>query len=246
MLVLGGTTEARKLCHTLAIEAGITARVSLAGATSRAENYRVPVRRGGFGGKDLLASYLVDNEIDILIDATHPFAVQISAHASYACEKTGVELVSIIRPEWPNEISWVRFNGVRAALDALPKPSIAFLAIGSKSIELVESYPEKTLYLRVIETPQKPFPNPSGGYIVARPPFDVAQEKALFEDLNITHLVVRNAGGKTGTAKLQAAEKLGIEIHMIDRPEPPTGQGPKTFSDIPSILTHLRERVAKG
>jgi precorrin-6A/cobalt-precorrin-6A reductase len=99
ILILGGTGEARELAAEL-VAAGTDVLSSLAGRVSRPRLPDGAVRIGGFGGADGLAACLRDEGITHLVDATHPFAVGISANAALAAESAGVPRLVLRRPEW--------------------------------------------------------------------------------------------------------------------------------------------------
>ena len=84
LLILGGTTEATALCAALAGRADLRPVLSLAGRTTRPVLPAIPYRIGGFGGTAGLAAYLDREAGDAVVDATHPFAARISAHAAAA------------------------------------------------------------------------------------------------------------------------------------------------------------------
>ena len=84
VLILGGTTEARHLAERLAGRTDLAVTVSLAGRTTAPAAQAAPVRIGGFGGVEGLARYLINERVDALIDATHPYAAIMSANAAAA------------------------------------------------------------------------------------------------------------------------------------------------------------------
>src|SRR5258708_36175281 len=100
ILILGGTTEARRLAQRLAGRHDLAATLSLAGRPATPVVQPVPVRIGGFGGAQGLADYLATERIDALIDATHPYAAVIAANAARAAGATGVPLLALRRPPW--------------------------------------------------------------------------------------------------------------------------------------------------
>jgi precorrin-6A/cobalt-precorrin-6A reductase len=132
ILILGGTTEARGLAERLAERTAIDATISLAGRTADPRPLPLPTRIGGFGGVDGLIDYLAKEDIDLLIDATHPFANQISANAFAATEKSRVPLFALRRPAWEVRDGdiWTQVEDVDKAVAALgAKPRRVFLAI---------------------------------------------------------------------------------------------------------------------
>lgn len=99
ILLLGGTTEASALAAALAAR-GDRAVLSYAGRVASPRAQPVQTRNGGFGGPEGLAAYLRAEGVSHLVDATHPFAAQMSAHAALAAAATGTPLLALVRPPW--------------------------------------------------------------------------------------------------------------------------------------------------
>src|SRR5262249_15478678 len=117
VLILGGTAEARALAAALAADPGLHVVSSLAG---RVHTPRLPVGgggEGGFGGPDGLPSWLVRERIDVLVDATHPFAERMTASGIAASAAAGVPLLVLRRPGWREEPgdTWLRVGSLPAA-----------------------------------------------------------------------------------------------------------------------------------
>src|SRR5215470_466351 len=100
VLILGGTTEARLLAERLAPRRELAVTLSLAGRTHNPVPHPVPVRIGGFGGAEGLADHLAAERIDRLIDATHPYAAQMSENAARAAARANVPLLALRRAPW--------------------------------------------------------------------------------------------------------------------------------------------------
>ena len=100
VLLLGGTGEARRLADLLATEPDLEVVSSLAGRTAEARLPAGAVRQGGFGGVEGLVAWLTTHEVDAVVDATHPFAATMTAHAAAACHQTGTPLLVLRRPGW--------------------------------------------------------------------------------------------------------------------------------------------------
>lgn len=237
VLLLAGTAEARELAAHLA-ELPIDLTVSLAGVTDRPAAYPGRVRTGGFGGAQGLARFLDEQRVDAMIDATHPFAARISAHAARAVRQTGRPALLLSRPAWvpgPGEV-WQAVPDLPSALAALPAGARAFFATGAGTAAHLAGRPDLSFVLRSIE-PVEGLP-PRVTHILARPPFTEAAERQLFARESVTHLVTRNAGGAPGRTKLAAAAALGLEVVMIDRPPPP--EDVETVATVPQALAWAR------
>jgi len=225
ILILGGTGEAAGLARRVHETLGPQAEVilSLAGRTRAPASVPVAVRSGGFGGAKGLGDYLRRENIAIVVDATHPFAATMSAHARTACAETGIPRLQWVRPAWTiparARIVWAETLAEAAAkLPALARA--AFLAVGGRGLAAFASLPNVRLVARAVERPET---LPRGvELVIGRPPFTVAEETALFRAHGIDTLVARESGG-TGFAKIEAASDLGLNILLIRRPPPEPG-----------------------
>lgn len=228
VLVLGGTAEASALAGRLAALPFIDLTVSLAGRTGRPAAYPGRLRIGGFGGADGLANYLIEQQIGLLVDATHPFAETIAVNAARAAALTGIDRFKLLRPPWPVEPGWQRFPDLEAALDALPPDATALATTGSVRTEAFARRPDCRVILRSIEPPGR-LPDHVTS-LIARPPFSEDDETALMTRLGVTHLITRNAGG-AHRARLGAAQGRVIPVLMLDRPLPPPGPVVETVDE---------------
>lgn len=235
ILLLGGTTEASHLARLLA-ETGVKATFSYAGRTDAPIAQPLPTRIGGFGGAEGLGQYLRDHQITQVIDATHPFAAQMSLNAIAACAQTGTPLLALERPTWTPEKgdNWTHVETISDAVNALPEtPARVFLAIGKQHLTPFATKPQHHYLLRLVDAPEG-LPLPDAQAIVAKGPFTVDGDSALLADHKITHIVAKNSGGSGARAKLLAARALGLPVILIDRPGLPNRQ----------IATSLEEALA--
>lgn len=226
ILLLGGTTEASRLARHLADhpQAGRQAVFSYAGRTARPAPQPLPARLGGFGGVAGLVDYLRAQNITHVVDATHPFAAQMSRNAVAACAEAGVALCAFQRPAWTPEDGdrWCHVDDMGTALAALPEaPARVFLAIGKQNLDVFAAKPQHHYLLRLVDAPETHLPLPQATVVLARGPFEAAADEALMRSHRITHVVAKNAGGQGAAAKLVAARRLGLPVIMIDRPEVP-------------------------
>lgn len=220
VLILGGTTEASDLASVVA-QTGASAVFSYAGRTEAPLAQPLPTRIGGFGGAGGLASYLRTERITHVIDATHPFAAQMSRNAVLACKATGTALCAFERPGWvagPGDI-WRCVPDLAGAVAALPDaPARVFLAIGKQHLAAFAAKPQHHYLLRLVDPPEGALPLPDAQAIIARGPFTEVGDLALLRDHRISHIVAKNAGGAGAEAKLVAARAMGLPVILIDRP----------------------------
>lgn len=236
VVLLGGTREARALALRLAGNSRHEVLYSLAGVTEKPlallpesrTMAQVSVRSGGFGGTDGLREYLVGQRITCLIDATHPFAATISAHARAACTQAEIPRLQLLRPAWTATEAdhWLEVSSTRDAFVELAgrkDPHRVFLSIGSRDIEAFEHARQHWFLIRSIEPPCWIPEKSRGTVIVARGPFHFAAERALLESHEVDIIVSKNSGGSATFAKIEAARALGIPILMVARPPPQPG-----------------------
>ncbi|PSC06687.1 cobalt-precorrin-6A reductase [Alsobacter soli] len=223
VLILGGTTEATALARRLAGRADIEAALSLAGRTSAPAESPLPTRVGGFGGVEGLAGYLRSERIDAVVDATHPFAAQMSRHAVAACREMTTPLLVYTRPEWrpgPGD-RWTTVPDMPAAVEALGvAPRTVFLTVGRLSFPEFFAAPQHRYVARSIDAPDGLDRLPRCELVLARGPFDVEAEAALMQSHGVDVLVTKNSGGAATAAKLEAGRRLGVEVVMVARPAP--------------------------
>ena len=199
---------------------GLSGVYSYAGRTEAPMGQPIHMRVGGFGGLAGLCAYLQAEGITHVIDATHPFAAQMSSNAVAACAATGTPLIALERAPWmPGEGDrWTHVADIQAAVAALAgPPQRVFLAIGRQHIDAFAAQPQHRYLLRLVDDPTGPLPFPAE-VVVARGPFDVAGDTALMRDHGTDVIVAKNAGGKGAVAKIAAARALGLPVVMIDRP----------------------------
>ncbi|APG46216.1 cobalt-precorrin-6A reductase [Phaeobacter porticola] len=240
ILLLGGTTEASTLAKTLA-EAGADAVFSYAGRTAKPVSQPLPTRIGGFGGVEGLSEYLKAESITHVVDATHPFAAQMSTNAVHACEATDVKLCAFERPAWQagEGDAWVHAGTIDEAVNALPDAAArVFLAIGKQNLTQFAAKPQHHYLLRLVDEPDAPLPLPRTTVETARGPFDVQGDTALMQRHGITHIVAKNAGGAGAAAKLIAARDLALPVILIGRPQVPARPIKGSVAEVMAWLSH--------
>jgi precorrin-6A/cobalt-precorrin-6A reductase len=224
VLILGGTAEARELAGLLAERHGgaLDVVTSLAGRTASPLTPAGRVRRGGFGGAAGLARYLRRAKIDLLVDATHPFAAAISRNAQDAAARAGVPLIALERPAWTPEAGdcWIEVADAAAAAAALPGlGKRAWLTVGARDLEAFRHVPDMWFLVRRIDRPAAPLALRRHKLILGRGPFDLAGERRLIDRHRIDVLVTKASGGAATAAKLAAARAAKVAVVMIRRPE---------------------------
>jgi precorrin-6A/cobalt-precorrin-6A reductase len=239
ILLLGGTTEANLMARALA-DAGVAAIYSYAGRTDAPMAQPIPQRVGGFGGVAGLEAYLLAERITHVVDATHPFARQMSTNAVVACKATGVPLAALERAPWVAGAGdrWTHVSDLGAAVGALgDRPQRVFLAIGRQHLAAFAVAPQHHYLLRLVDPPERP-PLPDATTVVARGPFTVAGDLALMRNHGIQMVVAKNAGGGGAVAKITAAREMRLPVVMIDRPVLPARRVLRDVADVMGWLQH--------
>jgi precorrin-6A/cobalt-precorrin-6A reductase len=249
VLILGGTSEASALARVLADDRRFQATISLAGRTQNPARHPLPIRIGGFGGIDGLARYLVEHCIGALIDATHPFAAQMTHHAEQAARYTATPLLVIHRPAWRQQSGdrWTEVQDMPAAAEVLGNvPRRVLLTIGRKDLAAFASAPCHHYVVRSVDAPSPEHLPPHAEVITARGPFAVNDECALLRERRIDVLVTKNAGGTATAAKLTAARLLNLPVIMVSRPAPPTAEAVATVEEALAWLERRHETCQRG
>jgi precorrin-6A/cobalt-precorrin-6A reductase len=244
VLILGGTTEASGLAQLLAADQRFETTLSLAGRTSKPRRQPVRTRIGGFGGADGLAAWLVQEAVEAVIDATHPYADQISSNAVAACARLAIPLATLLRPAWRPEPDdqWLTVASAEAAAEALgPEPRRVFLSLGRLELGAFASGPHHHYLARTVDPPEAAVLPRDIRLILDRGPFDEPAETALLMNEKIDVLVSKNSGGAATYAKITAARKLGIPVVMIARPHKPHGH---IVDNAEAAAGWLEERLA--
>jgi precorrin-6A/cobalt-precorrin-6A reductase len=229
VLILGGTAEAASLAAGLADRFGATLQVtsSLAGRTERPAPLPGAVRIGSFGGADGLADWLRARRVDLVVDATHPFAAAISANAVDACARLCIPRLRLQRPAWrPHPLDrWIEVETLDDAARALAHlgSKRAFLTVGVQELAPFAALDTIWFLIRLIDPPRTKLCFGPHEIVLGRGPFAPAEERLLLARHRIDALVTKASGGSATEAKLIAAREADLPVIMIRRPPPPDG-----------------------
>jgi precorrin-6A/cobalt-precorrin-6A reductase len=239
VLVLGGTGEARRLAGALVAD-GVDVLSSLAGRTAEPVLPDGPVRVGGFGGADGLADWLAEHRPGAVVDATHPFAAQITASAASAAARHDTPLLRLQRPGWTPVAgdTWRFVDSLTAAAEAVTAYRSVFLTTGRQGVRAFADLPGRVL-VRSVDPPDEPLPAGTT-LLLDRGPFSVADELALMRDHEVDVVVTKDSGGHLTEAKLTAARELGLPVVLVRRP--PLPDGVETVGTVEEALVWLERR----
>lgn len=201
----------------------------------------LPTRSGGFGGANGLADYIRQQDITHVVDATHPFAAEMSRNAVVACAATGTALIALERAPWTKMAgdNWVEVVNEATAAATLPdQRASVFLAIGRQHLAAFASRPQHAYTVRFVDASDTALPLPDARVIVSRGPFTLAGDLELMRSHGIEWIVARNAGGSGARAKIDAARELGLPVVMITRPDLPERPRTESIEDVLAFLGH--------
>jgi precorrin-6A/cobalt-precorrin-6A reductase len=246
LLILGGTAEAAALAHA-ALEAfgdRLAVTTALAGRTEQPGPLPGAVRIGGFGGVAGLRDFLDAAAIDLVIDATHPFAAQISGNARQAAEALEVPRLMLIRPSWRRHPldRWIEVGDVAGAAGVLRRAGRrAFLTVGASELEPFAALTDMFFLVRLIDPPRLPLPLAEHEIVIGRGPFSVIGERHLLRRQRIDVVVAKASGGAATEAKIIAAREAGLPVVMVRRPLPERGE---RVDSVEAAITWLKRRLA--
>jgi precorrin-6A/cobalt-precorrin-6A reductase len=227
VLILGGTTEARRLAELLAADAvpGLRVTNSLAGRVAAPRLPPGEVRVGGFDGADGLAAWLREHEVDALIDATHPFAGTISFNAARAAATAHVPLLALRRPGWVPVAGddWREADSLEEAARLLPGLGRrVFLTTGRMGLAAFADLTDLWFLVRSVDAPEPPHP-PRMEVLLDRGPFTLDGERELLRRHRVDVVVTKDSGGAATAPKLTAAREAGLPVVVVRRPPVPEG-----------------------
>lgn len=240
VLILGGTGDATELAVKAADIPEVEIITSLAGRTRQPIVPSKSTRIGGFGGASGLADYLREQQIDWLIDATHPFAAQISFNAACAAIAVNIPHLMLIRPAWEPIAGddWINVESNAVAATILPGlAQRIFLTIGRQELTAF-AHLKSWFLMRMIDPPLPDTPMPLGKLLLDRGPFSLENERSLLQHYDIEAIVSKNSGGNATYAKIIAARERKIPVVMVQRPAVPTGE---KVADVESAIAWLRD-----
>ena len=241
ILILGGTADARKIATAL-IEENIAVIYSVAGLV-RLPQLKCPVISGGFSKEGGLSHFLAQQQIQGVVDATHPYAINMSQQALLSCGQLSLPYFCFARPPWQQQQgdNWISVDDWPALLTACVKFDRPFLTTGQlpqSALAKIARHSQKVVYRTA--APSKALLAENVEWIKAIGPFVLAQEQALMQRLDIDVLVCKNAGGEATIAKLAAARVLKIPVIMLQRP--PLVEMPQEceYTEITALLASVK------
>ena len=239
ILVISGTAEARRLCVRLSQNTRLDVLASFLNPPDNRHRFPVLIRHGGFGGAKGLVRFVIEREIDLIADASHPFAKQITRNARSAADWAGRPYIRLERAAWSkSELGTsIEAQSLDQLFDNVPAKATAFAPLGSglfhpHNVALLAKRKDVKFVLRVIEAPTIELPNNVIEVIRAPPPFSIESERSVLQRIGADCLLCRNSGGPAGLTKVKAAHELGLTLLVLARPH----HGPTS-----TLYRHVRD-----
>lgn len=244
LLIFGGTTEGRELAEFCA-ENRINAVISSAtdyGAELLPESPFIKAINGRLD-KNEIVKLISENKIEIVIDATHPYALLATENIRLACEKNAVRYCRVKRES--NEIFGTVLENIEELVEYLNKSNKIILStLGSKELPILSRVKNcrERMWVRVLPADGimeycENFGIQKDRIILGKGPFTVEQNIEHITKSVAEMLVTKESGAAGGyPEKVEAAQRLGIELITIKRPQE-TGS---TISEIIEILKELK------
>lgn len=233
ILLLGGVSEALAIARTL----GPEHIYSLAGIGRVPDDLACQVRVGGYGGAEGLARFIQEQGIELLLDATHPYAARISQNAASAARLAGIPCWALRRPAWQAQAGddWREVRDWAGLVQALKPFKRPLFTLGREPLQHLQEIPDEQFWtLRALD----PYPgNERCEVIGARGPFLIDSERELFERSRIDVLISKNSGSSATEPKLEVARERGVPVLILQRPPLPAVD--REFHDVDALLQAL-------
>ena len=251
ILVLAGTQDGREIAAGLR-EAGYEVIASVVSEYGRelVAQSGVPVQAAAMNEQEL-QQFVIQHGIRLMIDATHPYAVNVSRNARQVAAKLHIPCLRYERPDsaLPIYAKLVLAPDMqRAAEMAVGLGKTVFLTTGSHSLPLFRAAAagrDCRLIARVLPQPEVIADCIANGFspadiIAAQGPFSQELNRELFRAYGADVMVTKNSGAIGGTdAKIAAAIELGLIIVVVQRPAALQQQ---VFDSLPALLEYLKRK----
>jgi precorrin-6A/cobalt-precorrin-6A reductase len=249
ILILGGTGDAARLAAGINADPKFSVTTSLAGRTDNPKKLAGKVRVGGFGGIAGLIDYLRESKVDVLVDASHPFAAQIRRHAMAAATKANVPLLRLERAAWAKMRGdrWHEVEDLAEAAKLAPKLGHrAFLTVVRTELASFSGVAGVHFLVRLVDPPSAPLPLADFEIMLERGPFDETEELQLMRVRHIDLVIAKNSGGDATYGKIAAARELKVPVILQRRPALPPGYAPAAMVETAEAAMEWLDRFARA
>ena len=261
VFIFAGTSEGRELSEKLS-DSGFFCTVSVAteyGEKLLPQKENLTVLQGRMKSKQMIEAFSQKNYA-FVVDATHPFATEVSKEIKKACDSTKIRYLRLARStgteqslseQIPSERSnFFYFNDISQATDWLEfQNEKIFVSTGSKELpKLCEKITDKSrLIVRVLPSIESlqictECKIPQRQIIAMQGPFSEKANEIQFSESGSKILLTKESGIAGGYfEKIKAAESLGMKIAVIKNPE--TRDTAKTQNPDSKTIFHSVEEI---
>jgi len=233
VLLFGGTTEGKQIACFLEKEQ-IASYVSV--ATEYGKEVLPDMRYcqvvEGRMHQEQMKKFIRENQIELILDATHPYAVEVSENICQAGKETGIICLRILRRECERQTDAVYVKDIGELIDFLNRCQGRILVTtGSKELLLLKKvigYQER-IFARVLPLENILKDCQKNGFfrehlIGGKGPFSVEENVALIRRIHAEYLVTKNTGKEGGfLEKAEATRITGVKLVIIERPKQENG-----------------------
>ena len=240
ILILVGTGDGLELAKELGLRAEFNVHIFLDKRSRLRSTLKVAGEISSLRNEELFHRFLIENGIEALIDASHPFDKESTELCKRVSKLADIKLNHFLRPPWTPTIddNWTCVRTLDEAAKTIPDGSNVFIATGRIGLEKFSKLTSSRFFIRRLGKVKPQCPLDNGKFIYGNPPFSLKDEISLFRSLKIDILVIKNVGGEGSFAKVEAARAINISVIMIERPQKSWANGVDTIPGIFKWLDH--------
>lgn len=255
VLVIAGTADARQIIKELSeLKYNVTATVATTyGKELLKENSVLDIRAGKLNTEEM-KRMLKELSAECVVDASHPFAKEVSLNAISSCSELDVPYIRFERTGLDSGLDGIILadDFEAAARKASEYQGNIFLTVGSNNLvsftKHITDY-EKRLFVRVLPDSKvlarcEAIGLNPGNIIAIKGPFSEAINIEMLKYTNASVIVTKDSGETGGTVeKVGAAKRLGIPVIMVRRPDI---QYPRVVNTVEGVLGFVKGIAKKG
>ena len=240
ILILVGTGDGLQLAKELGLHAEFNIYIFVDNRSRLRSDLKVAGEISTLRNEDFFHRFLIENGIESLIDASHPFDKESTELCKRVSKLADIKLTHFLRPPWIPTIddNWTSVRTLDEAAKTIPDGSNVFIATGRIGLEKFSKLTSSKLFIRRLGNVKMHCPLDNGKFIYGDPPFSLKDEISLFRSLKIDVLIIKNVGGEGSFAKVEAARAMNISVIMIERPQKSWVNGIDTIPGIFKWMDH--------
>ena len=250
ILVLGGTSDSIKVCESLnELKKDYIVSVTTNYGADLARKYakNIVIKRMD---KEYMIKFLKDSNISLVVDSTHPYAIEVSKNAIEVSNFLGISYLRYERKSLLYETDYKNIIKVKSSKEAYQKAnelgSNIFLGTGSKTIgEFTKNLKQKNIVARVLPTSDvikkcEDVGLNADNIIAMKGPFSEAIKEQIYKHYNIDLVITKESGIEGGfLEKVNAAKNLNIPVVVIEREK-------INYQNVVNKIEDIKEFMSEG